>query len=290
MSVSAHAPVVPETLEGWSLLHQLFRVDWPALADVHAHDRDHIAAELADWLAQRSGDDQGASIAVAMLGHKADLMLVHARRSFDELLQAQLDVARLALNGLLEATSSYVSIVELGMYDMTTKIHEQLVAGGLAPQTEAYLTAKDDVLRTQATRVASRLYTSFPRRRYVCFYPMDKRRGESKNWYRARFDERARMMREHGLIGRRYAGKVTQIISGSIGFDDWEWGVDLFADDPVVFKKLIYEMRFDEASADYGEFGPFHVGMQFDAREARAWLDGRVPALASVPAGDDSGQ
>ena len=84
---------------------------------------------------------------------------------------------------------------------------------------------------------------------------MNKRRGEDKNWYAVPFEERARMMRDHGVIGRHYAGAVNQIISGSIGFDDWEWGVDLFADDPVVFKKLVYEMRFDEASAWYAEFG-----------------------------------
>jgi len=87
----------------------------------------------------------------------------------------------------------------------------------------------------------------------------------------------AAMMRDHGHIGRLYAGDVTQIISGSIGFDDWEWGVDLFADDPIVFKKLIYEMRFDEASADYGEFGPVYTGVQFSASEVGNWVEGRAP-------------
>jgi chlorite dismutase len=89
---------------------------------------------------------------------------------------------------------------------------------------------------------------------------MNKLRGESKNWYSEPITERQRMMREHGMIGRHYAGRVIQIISGSIGFDDWEWGVDLFADDPLVFKKLVYEMRFDEASAVYGLFGTFSSG------------------------------
>ena len=87
------------------------------------------------------------------------------------------------------------------------------------------------------------------------------------------------MMRDHGVIGRHYAGAVTQIISGSIGFDDWEWGVDLFADDPLVFKKLIYEMRFDEASAWYAEFGPFYVGLQFSPSELPRFLEGEVPAF-----------
>ena len=108
---------------------------------------------------------------------------------------------------------------------------------------------------------------------------MNKRRGEHKNWYAETVEDRARMMLEHGKIGRHYAGQVTQIISGAIGFDDWEWGVDLFADDPVVFKKLIYEMRFDEASAWYAEFGPFYVGLQFSPSELPRYLEGEVPAL-----------
>jgi chlorite dismutase len=91
---------------------------------------------------------------------------------------------------------------------------------------------------------------------------MDRRRGESKNWYQEPMSDRQRMMKEHGLIGRRYAGEVRQIITGSIGFDDWEWGVDLFAEDPLVFKKLIYEMRFDEVSAVYALFGTFYVGLR----------------------------
>lgn len=275
----APALIVPETLEGWSLLHQFFRVEWPAMGDASEQDRRHLADELSAWLTSWSGGDAGSSIAVAMLGHKADLMLVHARRTFDDLLQAQLDISRLGIAPLLEATTSYVSVVELGMYDMTEKIHEQLVAQGHAPGTDAYAQAKAALMQTQAARVSGRLFTPFPRRRYVCFYPMDKRRGEVKNWYAVPFEKRTLMMREHGAIGRLYAGTVTQIISGSIGFDDWEWGVDLFADDPVVFKKLIYEMRFDEASADYGEFGPFYVGMQFDAAEVGTWLAGRVPPL-----------
>jgi hydrogen peroxide-dependent heme synthase len=88
------------------------------------------------------------------------------------------------------------------------------------------------------------------------------------------------MMREHGMIGRKYAGRVIQIISGSIGFDDWEWGVDLFADDPLVFKKLVYEMRFDEASAVYGLFGTFFVGLRFAANNLGTLLEGKTPSFS----------
>jgi chlorite dismutase len=101
---------------------------------------------------------------------------------------------------------------------------------------------------------------------------MDRRRGESKNWYQVPMADRQRLMHEHGLVGRRYAGEVRQIITGSIGFDDWEWGVDLFAEDPLVFKKLIYEMRFDEVSAVYALFGPFYVGLRLTAAELNGML------------------
>jgi len=87
------------------------------------------------------------------------------------------------------------------------------------------------------------------------------------------------MLHEHGMVGRRYAGKITQIISGSMGFDDWEWGVDLFADDPLEFKKIVYEMRFDEASAVYALFGPFYVGLRLPAAEIGTLLQGRVPSF-----------
>ncbi len=112
-----------------------------------------------------------------------------------------------------------------------------------------------------------RLYPEIPQHKYLCFYPMDRRRGEDKNWYQVPMAERQRQMHEHGKIGRRYADSVRQIITGSIGFDDWEWGVDLFADDPLIFKKLIYEMRFDEVSAIYALFGPFHVGLRVRAAD-----------------------
>ena len=106
---------------------------------------------------------------------------------------------------------------------------------------------------------------------------MDRRRGEAKNWYTLPIEERARQMNEHGLVGRRYAGEVKQIITGSIGFDDWEWGVDLFADDPLVFKKLIYEMRFDEVSAVYALFTHFYVGIRCPAAGLGKLLGGELP-------------
>jgi chlorite dismutase len=267
----------PETLEGWCLLHQMFRIRFDRLAAHTREEREAMAARAAEALASMRQGENGTTALSTLLGHKGDLMLIHARRDFAGLQQAQLDVARLALAAHLEPTTSYVSIVELGMYEMTAQIHGRLLERGLKPGGVEYADALEVEMEGQRRRVIGRLYLDIPQRRYVCFYPMNKRRGEAKNWYAVPFAERARMMLDHGKIGRKYAGEVNQIISGSIGYDDWEWGVDLFADEPVVFKKLVYEMRFDEASAWYGEFGPFYTGLQFAAEELPKLLAGEVP-------------
>ncbi len=274
-----HNPFVPETLEGWAMLHQMFRVRWSSWRALPEAERGRIAAEAAQALGGMQRGEDGLTQLATLLGHKGDLMLVHFRRGFEAVQQAQLEIAGLALEAYLEPTTSYVSVVELGMYEMTAQIHGRLQGKDLKPGSEDYEKAFDAEMDEQRKRVVGRLFQEVPARRYVCFYPMDKRRGEAKNWYAVPFEERARMMREHGFVGRHYAGQVTQIISGSIGLDDWEWGVDLYADDMVVFKRLIYEMRFDEASAWFAEFGPFYVGLQFPAAELPALLAGRVPAF-----------
>jgi hydrogen peroxide-dependent heme synthase len=272
-----HNPRVPETLEGWSVLHHMYRVRWDALKSLSPSNRADLAAEAARSIQPKP--ESGHSCLVHLLGHKADLMVTHFRRTFDDLSQAELSFQQTKLTDFVEMTTSYVSIVELGMYEMTAKIHQQLAAKSLKQGTDDYEAAFDQEMETQRSRMMGRLFPEIPNRRYVCFYPMNKKRGEDKNWYMVPFERRGEMMLEHGMIGRHYSGKVTQIISGSIGFDDWEWGVDLFADDPLTFKKLIYEMRFDEASAVFAEFGPFYVGLQFATANLAQFLDGHTPAL-----------
>jgi len=270
-----HNPFVPETLEGWSVLHLMYRVRWDRLRTTPETDRHRLAEEAINALAV---PDVGSTAFVQVLGHKADLMIICFRRGFEPLAGAQLALSRTALHEMLEPTSSYVSVVELGMYEMTAKIHAQ-VGASHNPGSDEFDHAFDAEMETQRQRVINRLFLDMPAARYVCFYPMNKRRGEALNWYMEGFERRAAMMREHGMIGRHYAGKVTQVISGSIGFDDWEWGVDLFAHDPLVFKKLIYEMRFDEASAKFAEFGPFYTGLQFAPEQLATYLGGQVPSL-----------
>jgi len=270
----------PLTLDGHFLLHEMFRVrraEWRKLLEERRAGVMQAAAALLGKMEKRT---DGASCAVAILGQKADLMLIHFRPTLQELHQTQLDFAGLELNDYLEPAGSYLSVVELGLYEMTLKIYGELEGKGLQPNTPEFDKALGEEMARQRERMKGRLTGAIPPRRYVCFYPMNKKRGEIKNWYAEGVRRRADMMREHGVIGRRYGEQVSQIISGSIGFDDWEWGVDLFADDPIVFKKLVYEMRFDEASSWYGEFGPFWVGLQFSASELRRLLDGHTPSLS----------
>jgi hydrogen peroxide-dependent heme synthase len=275
-----HNPQVPETLEGWSLGHHMYRIRWEELKSVAPIERKAFAEEASKSILPQSAET-GYTAFVHMLGHKAELMLIHFRQNFEQLSQMELSFSQTRLHDFLEPTTSYVSIVELGMYDMTAKIHSQLGDRGLKPGSEAFDEAFNQEMEQQRKRMMNRLFPEIPKRRHVCFYPMNKRRGETKNWYMEPFDDRSEMMLEHGMIGRNYAGRVTQIISGSIGLDDWEWGVDLFADDPLVFKKLIYEMRFDRASAVYAEFGQFYVGLQFASGNLGDLLQGRTPPLLS---------
>ena len=273
----ADFPPVPLTLEGSSLLHQFFRFDWKAWRACAAGERQRIVAEATAALQrlERAGADASVRTALfSQLGHKGDLILIHFRDSLKALNQVELDLAQTELYDYLSLTHSYVSVVELGLYESTRKTYE--AAGKREQHSPEWKAEVDAVLKRQAAAMAPRLYPSVPEAKYLCFYPMDRKRGEQANWYTVPFAERQRMMHEHGLIGRRYGDQVKQIISGSIGMDDWEWGVDLFADDPVVFKKLIYEMRFDEVSAVYALFGKFYIGVRLPVNRLGGWLEGKL--------------
>ncbi len=273
-------PPVPLTLEGSYILHQMFRLRWTTWKELNETERKKVVEEATALLEAMEQGKEEQSALFSMLGHKGDLLILHFRRTLEALNSAELSVATLKLAEFLEPTTSYLSVVELGLYEATVRLYEALKEQGVQPGSPEWKQAVDSELANQRKIAAPRLWPPVPARRYVCFYPMDKLRGEIKNWYQAPITDRQKMMAEHGVIGRRYAGQVTQIISGSIGFDDWEWGVDLFADDPLVFKKLVYEMRFDEASAVYGQFGAFYVGIRFPAAKLGALLEGKNPATS----------
>ncbi|MGZ4836125.1 MAG: hydrogen peroxide-dependent heme synthase [Terriglobales bacterium] len=265
---------VPLTLEGASVLHQMARFRWPTWRKLGSAERSRLVSEAAPVLARM---ESGQSALYSVLGHKGDLLLVHFRKSFDELKQIELELSRTALSDYLEISKSYLSVVELGLYESSVKLYRTLQERGIEPHSEGWNREVSEAMERQREAMKPRLWPEIPAARYICFYPMDRRRGEEKNWYTLPIEERQRQMDEHGKVGRRYAGTVRQIITGSIGFDDWEWGVDLFADDPLVFKKLIYEMRFDEVSAVYALFGEFIVGVRVPVGQLGELLEGKLP-------------
>jgi chlorite dismutase len=276
--IATRLPAVPLTLEGHSVLHQMFRFRWADWRKLDNARQTQIAGEAAAVFG--AAEEAGQTALYSMLGHKGDLMVVHFRDSFDDLNAAELQLSRTEFAGFLEPIHSYVSVIELGLYDSSVKLFRGLVERGVLPLSEEWNREVQDTMQRQRAAMSSRLFPKIPESHYLCFYPMDRRRGEDKNWYTLPIEERQRQMEEHGMVGRRYAGKVQQIITGSIGFDDWEWGVDLFADDPLIFKRLIYEMRFDEVSAVYALFGQFFVGVRCPASKLADWTNGNAPKPA----------
>jgi chlorite dismutase len=286
----ADFPPVPLTLEGSALLHQFFRFDWKTWRATPASERKKITEEFETLLRslERLSVTEGLQMGkgaqhwpvrtalFSQLGHKGDLILVHFRDSFEALNQVELDLAQTRMSEFLTPTHSYVSVVELGLYESTRKTYEAAASKGAEPFTPEWSAEVEASMKRGAEAMKSRLFPSVPDAKYMCFYPMDRKRGEQVNWYTVPFADRQRMMHEHGMIGRRYGDVVKQIISGSIGMDDWEWGVDLFADDPVVFKKLIYEMRFDEVSAVYALFGQFYLALRLPVEKLGNWLNGKL--------------
>lgn len=228
------------TLDGWYALHDFRSIDWSAWRAASPEERKAAADELTEWLKANEAvheNKKGSLALYSIVGHKADFVMLHLRETLEELNELELQFNKSRMYSYTFPAHSYVSVVELSNY--TGQANEE---------------AK------QMPEIAARLYPSLPRSRHICFYPMNKKREGSDNWYMLGMDERRAMMRSHGMIGRKYAGLVKQLITGSVGLDDWEWGVTLFADDALQFKKLVYEMRFDEVSARYGEFGEFFVG------------------------------
>jgi chlorite dismutase len=263
----------PETLEGWYSLHQVFQVDRAAVRalppDVLAQERETVRHGLSEVANPIEG---GWSVPVALIGSRSDLMLVHFRPTLESLRDAQHRLSHLRLMESMRVTSAHLGVTEAGLYHVTAALVREAEARGGALGDEVYQRELSDRLEREraSEHVQRRLYPPLPADMpYICFYPMSKRRAEGANWYALPLAERSQLMLAHGQVGRRYAGRVQQIITGSVGLDTWEWGVTLFAREPLEFKKLVTDMRFDRASAVYAEFGEFFVGKVVGAGE---WL------------------
>lgn len=277
MADSIQGVEVSQTLEGYYILHDVYRVDWPRLRGAGPRAREDVTASAAAWMAEAAGVEAGDSAVYSVLTQKGDLMFVHYRESPAELNRVELSLRQTPLYEFLQPAYSYLSVIELSMYELTAIARKKLMDQGIRPGSEAYESAFEVEMEKQQSRVQSRLFRKIPEGRYICFYPMNKRRGEQVNWYTLSIEERRDMMRNHGRIGHKYADAVTQIIGGSVGLDDWEWGVSLYCDDALTFKKLVYEMRFDPASALFAEFGPFYLGVRVPPEGLPGVLAGRLP-------------
>lgn len=210
--------------EGWGVLHLFYRVDRER-ASVETGSGKRILDAVASLEA-----DAHQVLTFTVLGHKADVGIMALGPDLARLQAFQQELA----TAPVRLVWSYTSLTERSEY---TEDEE---------------------------RARQRLYPTLPRKRAICFYPMSKRRAPGANWYELGFDERKQLMGGHARVGREYAGRVLQLITGSTGLDDWEWGVTLLADDPAALKEIVYDMRFDEVSARYAEFGPFVTGLLFD--------------------------
>lgn len=264
----------PGTEEGWYILHDFRSIDWDAWRDAPDRERERALETGTDYLQAHvdlKDAEEGASAVFSILGHKADFMVLHLRPTLDHLDRAERRFESTALAEFTEQSSSYVSVTEVSGY-----MHEEL--------TDGLDDLEDEGMRNY---MKQRIYPELPDADHVCFYPMSKRRGPDHNWYDLPFDERREYMSNHGDVGRQYADKVSQIIAGSIGFDDYEWGITLFADDPTDIKDLLYEMRFDPSSSKFAEFGPFYIGQQFEPSELSS-LFAAEPLTGETDHGDAS--
>lgn len=228
-----------KTLEGWYCLHDFRAINWEKWKYLSTEERQSITNELLGLLEKWETTEArkaGSHALYSIVGQKADLSIMLLRPTMEELNEIENAFNKTRFAEYTIPTYSYVSVVELSNY----------LPASVDPNEDP--------------EIQARLKPALPKSKYICFYPMNKRREGNDNWYMLPMEERKTLMRSHGMIGRGYAGKVKQIITGSVGFDDWEWGVTLFSDDVLQFKKLVYEMRFDEVSARYGEFGSFFVG------------------------------
>jgi hydrogen peroxide-dependent heme synthase len=242
-------PIRPSV--GWAVTHLYFRVHPSRCADLGQAGKELVAA-LERF---EAGPDQQVLCSLA-LGLKADFGVMALG---PDLTQHEALARALGAMPALEPAYSFFSMTETSEYMETLdQVRERLQAYELAESLEARLGRAAERLAKQRE---DRLHPRLPRKALLAFYPMSKAREPGANWYKLPFEQRRELMEGHGKIGRRYTGRVLQLVTGATGLDDHEWGVTLLADDLTAIKEIVYEMRFDEVTASYGRFGSFWVGL-----------------------------
>src|SRR5690625_1056728 len=242
-----------QTMDGWYCLHDLRTIDWTAWKKTSSTNRknaiDEFEGLLTEW-EDVENQKNGSHALYKVIGQKADLMFMFLRPTLEDLSDLETHLNKSTLAEFLVPAHSHFSIVELAKY---------------RPQ-------KDGIDPETLPETQKRLKPILPKWNHMSFYPMSRRRQGADNWYTLKKDTRSKLLYEHSLTGRKYTGKVQQIITGSIGLDEWEWGVTLFAHNALQFKKIVYDMRFDEATARYGEFGEFYVGNYLEKEDLTTFL------------------
>jgi len=257
-AASAEASLIPS--EGWHCSHLYYRFDRRELARLKPDERRAVSQAIAAAL-DPAGPEATARLQTSVVsGHKADfgvMLLDPDPLKIDAVHQRLMSGPA---GAALQPTYSFVSLTEVSEYVPSVEQYGQrLVDQGEDPNGPAYQAKLKTYEAREVTMRKHRLTPELPPWPNFCFYPMNKKRKVGENWFLLPFDERNRMMGEHARSGMSFGGKVTQLITASTGFDDWEWGVTLWARNPEFLKEIVYKMRFDEASARYAEFGPFYV-------------------------------
>lgn len=243
-----------KTMDGWFTLHDLRTVNWEKWKKASAEKRkvaiDEFKELVSTW-EEVENKKNGSHGIYHIIGQQADLMFILLRPTIEELAEVETTLNKTKLAEFLTPTYSHFSVVELSRY---------------RPE-------KDGVNPETLPETQERLKPILPKWDHISFYPMNRKRDGADNWYTLEKADRGKLLYEHSLTGRKYAGKVKQIITGSIGLDKWEWGVTLFAHDAVQLKKIVYEMRFDTATSRYGEFGEFFVGNTLTLEKFEQFLE-----------------
>jgi chlorite dismutase len=258
---------------GWHCLHLYYQVDQKELNQIHEHQRVAGREQLAEILnPEREGAPERLQTSIVS-GDKADLGLMIMDPDPLVIDRVQQEVRASRLGPALKPTYSFVSITEISEYVPTLEQYaERLQADGSSPEDDTFKAKLGAYEQRLPMMNKQRLFPDFPPFPVTCFYPMNKIRVPGANWYMEASSKRSALMAEHATSGIKFAGRVSQLITASTGFDDWEWGVTLWGRAPEHIKEIVYKMRFDEASAKYAEFGPFYISYTMSPAEALTHL------------------
>jgi len=256
-------PLVKLT-KGIHVLHLFYRIDRLRWAQLPAGHPAQALAKLESLCAANATPSHPRLTPYANIGGKADLVFMLTAAELGALGQLHRDLEACFSPATLQRMYSYLSVTELPEYVTTEEDMKQTLIQQekLQPDSEPFVKRLAEMRQRQAEYEHYRLYPEMPDWEVMAFYPMSKRRDGADNWYQLDFATRKKLMGGHARVGRKFAGRVSQLITGSTGIDDWEWGVTLMAHQVDALKEIVYEMRFDEVSARYGEFGPFYVNLR----------------------------